>query len=316
MASLLIIGGTGFFGKSILDLFQRNGLDDWLIDKVLVIARNPEKLLVEAPELISSKVQLIKGDIATVQELPYADYVIHAAASTDASKYLSQGEEERKNIIMGTLNYCKLAPIFHQNSKIVFCSSGAVYGAQPQSVKALEEDMDFGDAEDLSETKRAYAYAKRDSETAIKQLGEIQGLSVSIARCFSFVGKYLPRDQHFAIGNFIGDALNARDLVINANREVYRSYMYADDLAMWLMKISEISNPTSPIYNVGSEQFLELRVLAATLAKKFNVGVNSKDIVKELKPDIYVPSIEKAKKELGLILKYDLRKIVEKASEF
>ena len=42
MISLLIIGGTGFFGKSILDSFQRGLLTPYAIDRIIVGARNIE----------------------------------------------------------------------------------------------------------------------------------------------------------------------------------------------------------------------------------------------------------------------------------
>lgn len=310
MASLLIIGGTGFFGKSILDFFNRNGLDAWSIDKIFVMARNPNKLHLEAPELLSPKVELIEGDIASVQSLPYADYVIHAAASTDASKYLSHGDEERKNIIMGTLNYCRLAPLYHQNSKIVFCSSGAVYGRQPESVRFLAEDMCLGDAGGLSESKRSYAYAKRDSEKAIEKLGVLNNMNVSIARCFAFVGKYLPRDQHFAIGNFIGNILSGKPIVSRAEYKVIRTYMHSDDLVIWLMTICSSSNAQSPTFNVGSSEEIDIRTLAVMLSKKYESSVELQQVQKDF-VDRYVPELSKAMKCLNLSLHYDLMTAIE-----
>ncbi|WP_024850573.1 NAD-dependent epimerase/dehydratase family protein [Hydrogenovibrio kuenenii] len=306
MSSLLIIGGTGFFGKSILDGFNRGLLGKWNIQKIIVMARNPGKLKSEAPELLSDKVELFSADIAKVDSLPDADYVIHAAASTDASKYLSQGEEERKNIISAALNYCRLAPIFHKNSKIVFCSSGAVYGQQPSGVGFLEENMDFGDAENLAENKKAYAYAKRDSEKAFQSLAVDNNMNVSVARCFAFVGKYLPRDQHFAIGNFIADTLKGQSIQVKAPHLVYRSYMYSDDLVEWLMTLCGSGNQNCPIYNVGSDISIELRDLANLLA-----DISGREHISYVKTsdyiDRYVPSVDLAKHSLGVSLRTDLR---------
>jgi len=308
MASLLVIGGSGFFGKSFLDSFQRGLLRPWSIDKVLILSRHATALLTSHSELLSEAIELIDADITTADSLPFADYVVHAAASTDASRYLSHNEEEKKNIIMGILNYCRLATEFHKDSMIVFTSSGAVYGYQPEYVKYLTEDMAFGDIESLDEVKKSYAYAKRDAEFAVQKLGQA-GLNVSIARCFAFVGKYLPKDQHFAIGNFIADGLAGRDINVKADRKVYRSYMYADDLVKWLMTLVENANSKCPVYNVASDQEVEIGELAHIIADIYKVGVTIGE--RDLNSiDRYIPSINKAKEVLGLKTIYSLNKAI------
>jgi len=310
MASLLIIGGSGFFGKSILDSYKRGLLDQWGITSVKVVARNAKALEHTNPELSDITIELINADIGTCDVLPNADYVIHAAASTDAAKYLEQPEIEKANIQAATYNYCRLAPRFHKNSKIIYCSSGAVYGQQPADLLQIPEDFEPGSVEEMHETKRDYSAAKRDSEKAIQDLGRV-GLNVSIARCFAFIGAYLPRDQHFAIGNFIEDGLNNRPIEVKARHAVYRSYMYADDLVHWLMVICDNANLNCPIYNVGSDQAIAMNVLADLVGVKFNnlirkPGLSSNNI------DRYVPSINKAKNELGIELSIDLDSAIDK----
>jgi dTDP-glucose 4,6-dehydratase len=304
MASLLVIGGTGFFGKSILDAFQRNLLERWDINNLIIMARNPEELQKNNSELIRGEVQLIKGDSASINQIPFADFIIHAAASTDARNYHLAPVKERANIIRGTLNYCELAKKFHQKSKIVYVSSGAVYGPQPNDLEKIPEDFDFLDADQLPENKRDYAYAKRDSEKAIIDLG-LCGLNVSIARCFAFIGPWLPLDQHFAIGNFINDGLNCRSINVKAKHKVYRSYMYADDLVEWLMTIAEKSRTSSPVYNVGSDQSILIDELAQKISTIFGQNApmysHESDYI-----DRYVPNIDKAKIELNLKNKYHL----------
>lgn len=71
--------------------------------------------------------------------MPNADYVIHAAASTDVRNYITQPETEKKNIQAGTYHYCELAKKFHLKSKIVYTSSGAVYGTQPSNIPQINE---------------------------------------------------------------------------------------------------------------------------------------------------------------------------------
>ena len=74
-----------------------------------------------------------------------------------------------------------------------------------------------------------------------------------------FVGRYLPKDQNFAIGNFIADGIKGNEINVKTNRIVSRSYMYADDLVKWLLTIADNSKPTCPIYNVASDKEIEIR---------------------------------------------------------
>jgi nucleoside-diphosphate-sugar epimerase len=310
MKTLLVIGGTGFFGKSILDAFSRNLLAPWNISKVIVLSRSANKLLQDTPDLVGPNVELYSADITNTECLPFAEYVIHAAASTDVRNYLSSPEDEKKNIQVGTYNYCDLAKIHHANSKIVYVSSGAVYGVQPPNLDEIDESF-IGDLSKMAPGKLDYAVAKQDAEKAIIDLGTA-GLNVSIARCFAFVGCWLPRDQHFAIGNFIDDMLNNRPILVRAKHQVYRSYMYADDLVEWLMTIADHSSTDCPIYNVGSDEAINIYDLAKLVARLNKLKVD-KHMVCDPHVDRYIPSIEKAKIELRLKLKFDLCSSIEQA---
>ena len=292
MASLLVIGGSGFFGKSILDAYKRGLLAPWAIDRIEVVARSASNLTISNPELMSKSVFLHDLDITTCTSLPVADYVIHAAASTDAKNYLARPAAEKKNIQLGTLNFCKLAEQYLSGRKILYVSSGAVYGQQPAALSHIKEDDEFQELATLDPGKQDYAAAKRDGERFIQELGG-KGLNVAIARCFAFVGLYLPRDQHFAIGNFIEDGLQGRPISVKAQHPVYRSYLYADDLVCWLMTILEQSNPLCPAVNVGSDESVLMGDLAKMVADCFGVKANAPELTGSV-TDRYVPSINKA----------------------
>lgn len=292
MTSLLVIGGSGFFGKSILDSYKRGLLAPWGINRIEVVARKASNLAISNPELMSKNVLLHDLDITSCTYLPVADYVIHAAASSDAKNYLARPELERRNIQLGTANFCKLAGQYLINSKTLYVSSGAAYGRQPEEMARIEEGFSFQDLETLDPGKRDYATAKRDGERYIAGLGN-SGLNVAIARCFAFVGLYLPREQHFAIGNFIEDGLQGRPIAVNALHPVYRSYLYADDLVSWLMTIAEKASPLCPIINVGSDEAVLIGDLATKVANYFGVKANVPQLT-SLAVDRYIPSIRGA----------------------
>ena len=310
--TLLVIGGTGYFGKSILDSFARGQLAPYGIGRIIAMARDTRKLRAEAPGLLAPGVELVDGDIAVVDALPAADVVIHAAASTDAARYLERPAQERRNIQAGTFNYCRLARDAHRHSKIVYVSSGAVYGTQPPDLERIGEDYRIPDPDDIPAGKRDYAMAKRDAEAAVRELAAT-GLDVSIARCFAFVGPWLPRKLHFAIGNFIADGLAGRPITVKAKGRVYRSYMHSDDLVDWLMRIALAGSSQCPAYNVGSDEGFMMGDVARAVAAYFGVEAAVPEI-SEAWVDRYVPSIDKARAELGLSLRYDLARAISQTA--
>ena len=281
---------------------------------VYAMARNAESLKQEAPSLLSPRVGLITADIGKINALPKADIVIHVAASTDASRYLSSPMEERRNIQAGTINYCRLASEYHSDSKVLYVSSGAVYGVQPAGLHGIPESYAAAPLEDIAASKRDYAAAKRDAEQSIYDLGRQEGLSVSIARCFAFVGPWLPRNQHFAIGNFFQDGLRGHPITVKAKHPVYCSYMYADDLVEWLLTIAENGRPDCPIYNVGSDQGILLGDLAQLIAQEFKVTAVVPEMSEET-IDRYVPCIDRAKNELGLRIRHNLAEAISLTKE-
>lgn len=309
MASLLIIGGSGFFGKSFLDVYQRGDLERWKIDNIKILSRRATNLAIDHPCLLDESVELINSDIGSCKVLPGADYVVHAAASTDASRYLERPLLEKQNILRAITNYCSLAPKYHKKSKILYVSSGAVYGQQPDTLRYINEEFNPGPVDQMHFSKRDYATAKREAEKAIAQLGQ-QGCDVSIARCFAFIGKYLPREQHFAIGNFIEDGLNGKVIQVKADKLVYRSYMHSDDLVEWLMTILSSSNIGCPIFNVGSDEEILIDDLASIIAEYCNVGIKIYNLERNL-VDRYIPSTEKAQKVLGLRCMWTIRESIK-----
>lgn len=302
VSSLLVIGGTGFFGKTILDAYHRDRLQKWDVTKVYIFARNADVLKNSNPELLDDSVILINGDIAKCESLPQADYIIHAAASSDASKYIDAPEAEKTNILAGTINFCKLMTLANKESKILYVSSGAVYGSSSLKLIKFSEGDSFIPIDQVDENKRHYSAAKRDSEAKLLALGKT-GSNVAIARCFAFIGKYLPRDQHFAVGNFIQNGLDQKFIEVKARKKVYRSYMYVDDLVEWLMTIVENAKESCPIFNVGSDEVIEIEELARLIGSFYGVGISSSQS-KDSICEFYIPSIDKAEKELGLKINY------------
>jgi dTDP-glucose 4,6-dehydratase len=293
---VFITGGTGFFGKSMLDYRRRHPEWKWARAKWVILSRDPEKFVATHPQLANQDgVSFISGDIRDFV-FPEGDFdaIIHSATSA----VTTLADEEMTSVICaGTRHVIDFAKAVGCK-KIILTSSGAVYG--PRVASASEDD------ECLPVT--AYGKGKLQAERMLLD----SGLDVKIARCFAFVGPYLPRTIHYAIGNFIQNCLDGRPIVINGDGTPLRSYMYADDLVEWLFAILE-RGESGRAYNVGSDRAVSILELAEIVREV--LGSESEIVVKGTPiagavPSAYVPSIVRAREELGLDVKVSLEKAI------
>ena len=290
MKTLLIIGGTGFFGNSILSYFSNSKILKRKFNKIILISRNKLATFRYTKKLKKNySVIKINCDILKLKKLPKADYVIYAAIL-----------KNYRDDYLAVKKYTKLAKIYHSKSKILYTSSGAVYGEQPNKIKGFKENyLNYNKKINFKKGyKQSYANFKLKSEKLFEKMGN-EGFNVSIARCFAFVGEYLPLNSNFVIGNIIQNILDGASIKINANYKIFRSYMYADDLVKWLLKILHNSNTQCPIYNVGSNDKTSIHQVANILAKKYSLKIDAEKLSLK-KIDNYMPSISEAKKILGL----------------
>lgn len=298
---IFISGGTGFFGCWLLESFlwanQRLKLDS----RVTVLTRSPEAFITKTPHLTQAdNITMLAGDIRTFA-FPAGTFshIIHAA--TDASAKLNAENPllMLDTIVDGTRRILDFASTCSAKN-FLLTSSGAVYGKQPAELTHLPED--YPSAPDPLDPKSAYGQGKRLAEHLCAQYVRDGGLQPKIARCFAFVGPYLPLDIHFAIGNFIRDGLNGGPIVIRGDGTPHRSYLYAADLAIWLWEIL-FNGQAVRSYNVGSDESLSIAEVAYRVAEQFHPKITV-EIRGKANPaqavERYVPNIQRAKQELGL----------------
>lgn len=299
---IFMTGGTGFFGCWLLETFLSVNETLRLEATVTVLTRNPAAFLGRMPHLARNPaVTLIKGDIGTFQ-YPAGEfaYVIHAAADVqfEAGSHLVAGERVAA-MIDGTANVLNFAAT-HGTRKVLFTSSGAVYGPQPVQLNRIGED--FLPQEIPLSVASAYGLGKRASEQICAEYAEKTNFEIKIARCFAFAGPYLALDANFALGNFILDVMHGRNIMIQGDGTATRSYLYAADLAVWLWTILFRAPSMQPV-NVGSESAVSIAELARCVLDTLNPSL-AVNILKLSVPGAlrtrYVPSTVKARELLGL----------------
>ncbi len=300
---IFLTGGTGFFGKWLLESFLRVNKIFELKAQVTVLSRHPNEFLAQNPWLAAeSSVTFLPGDVRDFTfPKSHFDFVIHAATEASAKLERENPKEMYAVIVDGTRRVLEFAANAGV-SRLMLTSSGAVYGEQPTDVSHIGEDFTGYPAS-------AYGKGKLAAEKMCTDAGAQDGFVTLLPRCFAFVGPYLNLDIHFAVGNFIGDCLANRPIVIRGDGTPLRSYLYAADLAEWLWTIL-LKGENGRAYNVGSDQaisILDLAYLVRECAGTHNpIQVLGTPDPKALPPR-YVPSIERARKELGLDVRRPLK---------
>lgn len=297
---VFITGGTGFIGRWLLETLLYANEKFALGVEITVLSRDPDTFNANNPD-IAKKVEWVKGDITSFSfpEKKF-QYIIHAAASADARLYVDRPVDALDVIVNGTKRILEFSVLAEVKS-FLLVSSGAVYGVQPNHIERMSEEF-FGAPNQLL-LNSIYAEGKRVAELMCSIYGRSHNIEIKIARCFAFVGPHLPLNWHFAIGNFIGNALKGEVIIVNGDGQSVRSYMYAADLIIWLMTVLVTGKHLRP-YNIGSEEYISIETLAHKIAKLsgLNLSENVKVMMKNKggKHHQYVPSNQRAREELNL----------------
>jgi dTDP-glucose 4,6-dehydratase len=307
---LFVTGGTGFFGKALLRHWSADSEPLLTGTRFTILSRDPARFLAEHGKLLAGMdVRLVAGDIQRSDTLPEADYthVLHAA--TDSTTGLAITPLQRfDQIVGGTRNVLDLA-LRCGKPRVLLTSSGGVYGCISQFPGGVPES--YTGMSDTLDPQNAYSVAKRQAEHLCALYLHEYGLQSVVARCFAFVGEDLPLGAHFAIGNFIRDALVGEDIVIQGDGTPVRSFMDQRDLACWLTTLL-LRGEIGQAYNIGSGEAITIRGLAervATLTPGRRPKIRIMNRVSEgqaARRNFYLPDVSRARDELGLRAKIGL----------
>ena len=252
MKRLIILGSSGFVGKSLNDYLKKKKTF-----KIINFSRS------------------VKKDILLIKKLPKSDFIVYCINNKNIKislKYFFHFRELLKNL--------------SKNTKILFFSSGAVYG--PRSIK-----KNFNEKENINPKKynkftgykKKYAKEKFLLETEFKKIAK-NGYKVSIIRGFTFYGKYILKYDYLI--SKILKAVKKKSKLIIKNKNTFRTFMHSDDMCMFLIKVLEKSSSKCCIYNLGSSEEIDLENFVNFLNKKYNSNIifdNSSTLI-----DYYVPS--------------------------
>lgn len=290
---IFVTGGSGFIGFWLLLACH------WLNERgagihLTLLSRNPDAFREKHPEFATRNwLEWVRGDVKSYRwPAGRFDQFIHAAA--DTSPLAAKSPQLFDDIVIGTQHVIEHAATA-STRRLLLLSSGAIYGEQPETLPCMAEDFS-GQARQLTADDH-YGRGKQMMEHQAREAIAGKNIEMVIARCFSFVGFGQP--GHLAISQFISDALKHDNLRINSDGRVVRSYLYAADLAVWLLALLS-RGQAGRTYNVGSPAPLTLHEVASlvrdTLAPTSGIEVLNR--VSTAPRQRYVPDSRRIEQDL------------------
>ncbi len=218
---VLVAGGAGFIGSSIVDLLAENGYQIRVIDD---FSSGKEENI--SAHIGKGYFELVNGDITDPEvaskAVEGADAVINMVGKGDLAKSVENPLFYHKVNLTGNLNLLAAAQK-KGIKKFIFASSGSVYSAK--AVGVISENAEYG-------PESPYGATKVCNEVYCRTFNIVYGMECV---CFRFFNVYGPRRENSTYGgavtNFMLSVMEGKGVTIFGTGEDRRDYVYVKDIA-------------------------------------------------------------------------------------
>ncbi len=248
--TVMITGASGFISFHLVaGLLLRNDLYD---SKILVIGmvRSMDRAIKKYGDMAAREdLILVEQDVCdSFEELPKADYVIHAASQASNWHFENDPVGTIRANLTGTDNALEYARRSGATALVV--SSLKTYGLVTDGSKELmEETQGFVDPDSY---KNCYAMGKRASETLAASYSKQYGMDIKLVRpSYIFGAASLDDDRVWA--QFIANVVRGENILLKSAGAPYRSFCYVTDTARAILTVLLKGENVFP-YNISSEE--------------------------------------------------------------
>ncbi len=245
----LVTGGAGFLGATLANRLIAGGHTVYALDDL----SNGDAAR------LAGAVAFTRGDVDNIpllwSLLQEVDCVYHLAARVSVPQSILYPREYARVNVGGTVSLME-AMRDTGVGRVVFTSSGAVYGGQPRQ-PVREDDPPHPDS--------PYAVSKWAAEQYVSTIGELWGLETVALRIFNAYGpgQGLPVSHAPVVPRFLWAALTGGSLVVYGDGRQTRDYVYVDDVVDALVAAATATDLHQQVINIGYGQETSITELIA-----------------------------------------------------
>jgi UDP-glucose 4-epimerase len=245
--NFLITGAAGFLGSALANQLAREGHQ----------VRGLDDLSTGDPQALGPDIHFTRGDVNDRPKLwtllQEVDCVYHLAARVSVQESVLYPREYNAVNVGGTVSLMEAMRDVGVR-RVVLVSSGAIYGDQPK--QPLCESM-------TPNPRSPYAVSKLAAEYYVNTIGDLWKIETVSLRVFNAYGpgQHLPASHPPVIPYFLRQALHKGSLVVHADGNQTRDYVYVDDVVSALIAASTAPNLDGLVINVGSGRQTSVRGL-------------------------------------------------------
>jgi UDP-glucose 4-epimerase len=234
----LITGAAGFLGSALANQLANDGH----------LVRGLDDLSSGDTEKLSNQVHFTKSDVNERAELwnllQDVDCVYHLAAKVLVAESILYPREYNHVNVSGTVSVMEAMRDVGVK-RVVFISSGAVYGYQEE--QPINESA-------LPKPSSPYAVSKLAAENYVNTIGDHWGIETVSLRVFNAYGpgQSIPASHAPLVPNFLWQGIRGGSLVVYGDGQQTRDFVYVDDVVNAMILAGTATNIDKEVINIGS----------------------------------------------------------------
>lgn len=310
---VLVTGGLGFIGSSLVIALVRQGARVTVIDCMLPrMGGNYFNI-----RAVRQKIKLDRSDIrhsrAMNKLVEGKDYVFHLAGQVSHVDSIRNPLKDLSINAEGTLVVLEACRKFNPGIKLVFTGTRGQYGSTARL--PVNEDHPMN-------PKGVYAITNLCAENLVMvydQIHKVRSIALRITNTYG-PRHQMKHDEYGVLNWFIRKAIDGEEIPVFGDGRILRDFLYIDDLVAGLLKAGLTDQAYGRVFNVGSGRATDFIQLARLIIKAAGSGsfkfTDFSKERKELEPGDYYADITKIKKVIGWQPRVDLEAGIKETVDY